>query len=493
MIDYETWIKIDHLYRDGLNANQIARQLGLNAKTVRRWLKKNKYQPRLQPKIPGILDPYKPLIVRWITLYPYSARQVFEKLKLKGYPGGYTVVKEFVRLTRPKPSQSFLTLKFEPGECAQVDWGSYGAIQVGNTTRRLSFFVMVLCYSRKLYVEFTLAEKMEHFLQCHRNAFDYFHGSVDRVMVDNCKVAVLQHQRYQEPQFNPRYLDFANHYGFKIVACGVAKPHEKGRVENAVGYVKKNFLAGHQFSDFSQLNPAAKLWLETVANQREHGSTKRKPEEMFAEEKGRLKPLPTIGYDTSVIETLRASPTFRIRLDSNLYSVPFRFASKLLQVKKYPDRLCVYHDERLIALHRRSYERYQDYENPDHVLPLLKQRRQAAAQKLLIRFLAICPEAATYYKELQLARMNAMHHVRQILALSEHYPVTELQRAIKDALFFKAFDSQYVLNILQQRQRALPEPGALHLTRREDLLDLDLPAPDLSIYDQDDLNFDDIH
>src|SRR6185369_10778875 len=156
------------------------------------------------------------------------------------------------------PSPAFLTLAFAPGECAQVDWGEWGSLKVGSCRRRLSFFVIVLCYSRKLYVEFTVSQTMEHFLACHQRALDFFGGTPHKIMVDNLKSAVLRRLLGQAPVFNARYLEFAAHYGFQIRACGVAKGNEKGRVENAVGYVKKNLLNGLDIPGLSALNLAAR-------------------------------------------------------------------------------------------------------------------------------------------------------------------------------------------------------------------------------------------
>ncbi len=186
----------------------------------------------------------------------------FQRLRQAGYDGGISLVKDYVHRIRPRPREAFLTLAFAPGEVAQVDWGEWGTIAVGET-RRLSFFVMVLAYSRQLYVEFTLAQTMEHFLAAHINAFNAL-GVPRQVMVDNLRTAVLAHVRGEPPQFNPRYLDFARHYGFKVVAC-IAKGSEKGRVERGVGYVKGNFLNGLDLPGFAALNPAEWVWLETVA------------------------------------------------------------------------------------------------------------------------------------------------------------------------------------------------------------------------------------
>jgi Integrase core domain len=227
-----------------------------------------------------------------------------------------------VRRVRPTRQPAFLKLAFAPGECAQVDWGSFGSVPVGQTTRRLSFFVMVLCYCRLMYVEFTVSQTMEHFLACHQHAFEAFGGVPSKVMVDNLKSAVLRRSLGQAPVFNPKYAAFSQHYGFDIVPCNVGKGNEKGRVENAVGYVKKNFLAGLDIADFAMLAPAAKHWLDTVANVRVHGQTRKRPGELWQSEKPYLTPLPAHPFDIATVSQVRASKQFRITLETNRYSVP---------------------------------------------------------------------------------------------------------------------------------------------------------------------------
>ncbi|MGH9957589.1 MAG: Mu transposase domain-containing protein, partial [Pyrinomonadaceae bacterium] len=269
-----------------------------------------------------------------------------------------------------------------------------------------------------------------------------------------------------------------------ITPCGLAKGHEKGRVENAVGYVKKNLLNGLDLPDFSTVNPTARLWLDTIANVRIHGETRKRPIDLFNEEYVHLKALASIPYDIATITTVRASKQFRIILDTNRYSVPAEYASTRLTLKAYPDRLCIYHQEKLIARHARRYDRHQDIEDPDHPRALLEQRRNAREQKLLMRFLTLSPKAQEYYQELQQRRLNPRHHLRQIVALSDIYGVDAVARAMKDAFTFQAFSCEYIANLLESRARQLPEPSALHLTRRQDLLELEVPEPNLSLYDR---------
>lgn len=484
MISYEQYCQIRQLKEEGLRPGQISAKLGLASRTVRKWMDRDAFQQRLPGMRPSKLDPFKDEIVGLLERHPYSATQLFLKIKEEGFKGGYTIVKDYVRKIRPRRQPAFLTLRFAPGECAQVDWGSYKSIAVENTTRRLSFFVMVLCHSRMMYVEFTVSQTMEHFLGCHQRAFEFFGGVPERVMVDNLKSAVLRRITGEAPVFNPRYLDFAGHYGFRIVPCGVRKGNEKGRVENAVGYIKKNFLNGNEISDFKLINPAARLWLDTVANVRIHGATKKKPVDMFAGEAGILSPLPSLPYDSGMVYQVRASKQFRVTLDTNRYSVPAEYAGRRLTMKAYSDRICFYDNNVLIARHNRSYGRHQDIENPDHPKALLQQKRKAGEQKILARFLTLSPQAEQYYLGLKERRLNLMHHIRKIVGLSEIYGADKVGRAIADGCEFRAFSCEYITNLLEQRGRIMDEPGALHITRNEDLLEISLPAPNINDYER---------
>jgi transposase len=262
VIDYETFCKIRLYHRErGLNFSQIARELGIDPETVAKYARAESYPRRSSGARVSKLDLFKPLITRWLERHPYSATQIFQRLcQQEGYQGGFSILKDYVRRVRPVRHPAYLTLHFDPGEAAQVDWGSAGSIALGATRRRLSFFVMVLCHSRMIYVEFTAGQSMEHFLACHQNAIEFFGGTPRAILIDNLKTGVLSHPLGEKAIFHPRYLDFAAHYGFEPRACTVRKGNEKGRVENGVGYVKKNFLDGLEIpNSLGALNSAAGL------------------------------------------------------------------------------------------------------------------------------------------------------------------------------------------------------------------------------------------
>ena len=486
MLDYATFCQIrDHIGRQQLTVIQTARALALDSRTVAKWAGVEQFHPRAGVARTSKLDPYKGQVVRWLDSHPYSAQQIFQRLRETGYDGGISIVKAYVQRIRPRPVQAFLKLDFAAGECAQVDWGEFGSIAVGNTQRRLSFFLMVLCHSRRMYLEFTVSQQMEFFLSCHENAFAAFGGVPARIMVDNLKSAVLQRLVGAAPVFNPKYLDFSRHWGFEISPCNVRSGNEKGRVENGVGYVKKNFLAGLELADFAALQPAATLWVDTVANLRIHAATHQRPIERFEDERALLRRLNPASFDLARICAVRATKQFRVPLDANHYSVPARYAGYRLTLKAYAGRVCIYDGEHLVARHARSMDRHQDIEDPEHAQQLLTQRKSAREQRLLVQFLALSPRAGAYHAGLEAKRVNARVHLRKIVALAELHGKEAVARALDDGFELQAFSAEYIANILAARRRIGAPPAALQLMRGADLLDLELPEPDLSIYDRE--------
>jgi len=486
MIDYHTYCQIQDMYfKEKLSIAQIARHLTLAYMTVARWTQKQRYGQRQQRSLNSKLEPYHQTIRSLLSRHRYTAVQIFQMIREDGYEGGYTLVKEFIRTIRPAKKEAYLTLSFEAAEAAQVDFGYCGNISIGNAIRRLSVFVMVLCYSRMIYLEFTLKEGLEHFLTAHKNAFDFFGGVPRKMIVDNAKVAVLSHSRYGEVVFHPRYNDLAAHYGCTITACTPRSPHQKGRVESGIKFVKTNLINGLELSSFAAAQTAGKMWRDDIANRRNHRTTRKRPIDLFKEEKPLLIPLRKDPYDCAIVKRLIANKQFHFSFDSNRYSVPATYASTKLSGYIYPDRICIYHNQKLIASHLRSYDKHQNILNPDHQRELLSQRKSAREQRLLKDFFSIGSDAETYYKKLQQRRINARSHVRKIMALVEIYTPDKVHDAIKDAIEFNAISSDYIANILEQRTRIPPKPGPLYLLRKEDLLDLTIEEVDMNLYDID--------
>jgi hypothetical protein len=292
---------------------------------------------------------------------------------------------------------------------------------------RLYVFVMTLCHSRMLYAEFVMRQNMEHFLQCHRNAFEFFGAVPQKVMVDNCRTAVETPSMHGDPVVNRRYAD--------------------------------------------------------VANARVHGTTRKRPDEMFKEEKAAMGPLPLIPYDCSVAHQCRVGRQYRVVFETNRYSVPPELVGRTVAVNAYPQRIVIMHEGGTAAEHRRCYGRHMEVADPEHDRALIEKRRLAGNGHLLARFLASGETAGKYYRGLREKRFNPDLHARKIMALADRYGAEDVNRAMEDAMQFDAYSSECVLNILESRSRPLPEPGPLHLTRKSDCLDIDIGQADLGIYD----------
>ena len=461
MMDRKLWQRINELSAEGLGTRAAAKRLGVHRRTVRAALASEHPPRRGKTGRGSLIDPYRGWLLARLEQYPeLSAAALFRQLAERGYPGGYSLVKQCVAELRPRTKRAYLTLTFGPGECAQVDWGVWQGVDVPGGRRRLSFFAMVLCHSRMLYAEFFPGEGMEYWLRAHRNAFEAFGGVPERVMVDNCKTAVLVPRRGGVgPELNPTYEDFARHYGFRISACNPGRPNEKGRVENAVGYIKGGFLAGREPCLPEALAPALSDWVANVANRRVHGTTGRRPCDLFGEvERQALRGLPAGPHECGAVRIGVADSRFRVVVDDNRYSVPSAAASRKVQICRYAERIVVRDlDGKLLADHPRSLGRKQEIANPDHERALVLKMRHAHDRSRLTRFLALGPEASGYLAGLREKRPGWRTHVDRINALAEAYGRDILARALADAGEHHAFSAEYIHNILEARARAMPE------------------------------------
>lgn len=482
----ELWQQVLTLHAELHSVRAVADRLHVHRKTVRKALRSPRPPRRLATPRGSLIDPYRGWILAKLQQYPeLTATRLLQMLREQHYEGGYSVVKRCVAELRPRLRPAHFSPEFAPGECAQVDWGCWRAVDVPGGRRRLSFFVMVLCHSRMLYAEFFYGEAMEHWLAAHRHALEFFGGVPARIMVDNCRTAVTRPAQGDQPAvFNSQYLDFAAHYGFRPVACTPRRPNQKGRVESSVGYVRTSFLAGREPAAIEALNAALADWRDTVANVRSHSTTGRRPVDLFAEvERAALSALPAGPHPCTVTRTVPVSSRFRVTVDTNLYSVPSSLASRRLSLRLAADRVSLYDESNaLVADHPRSHGHRQRSVDPDHERELMLRTRHARDQHQLARFLALGSHAEAYLGGLRERRPDWRSHLRRINALVEIHGRDEVARLLADACENHAFGAEYVLNILAARQRALPEPGPLHVTRREDLLDLDLPDPDLDVY-----------
>ncbi len=485
----ELWAEIRRLhFVEKRGKSEIARMKVLDRATVRRAIA-SATPPRYHRPVyrESKLDPYRERIRELITRYPrLSAVRILQEIRRAGYQGGRSILGEYVSTIRPPRREAFLRIETAPGEQAQCDWANFGQIPCGDYQRPLSCFAMILSFSRLLYLEFTVSQRLEDFIRCHVNALRFFGGCVKEVLYDNLKQVVLQRHGHQI-HFNPRFMEFAGVYLFRPRLCRPGRGSDKGKIENAIKYIRGSFWAGRDFKDLPDLNNQAAAWRDTVANQRLHGTTHEKPVERFERERRALEPLPEQPFDTSIIQPVKASKDCRVKFDSNIYSVPFRYAVKVLLVKATAEKVHIYHDRQLVATHPRSYLKHQLIENPAHYRGLVGKRPSARPAKLRDEFLSLGGHAERYLEGLIRQDANLTHHLARILALRHEYGKTEVLGALERALGFGAFGAPYIENIIIQRRTRAGEPlggSGLLLPARPELLTQEVQEPDPAHYDE---------
>lgn len=471
----------------GYGAKQISEKLNIPLRTVERHLALPKtLEVKSSCERGSILEPYKEKIENLLK-DNLTGMQILFRLQKDGYQGGKTILHDYLRKVRPPKKEPFLTLKFDPGEMAQVDFAECGLVRAGNIRRKLYAFLMTLGHCRRIFVKFIMRMNMEHFLSCHREGFEFFGGVPRRIMVDNCKVAVLHHDNiYTPPEINPRYADCAAHYSFVVSACNVRSPNEKGLVERSVGYLRTSFLNGLDTSQMSLLaiNAAVREWQTVTADHRLLARMHQTPMQLFPEEQKAMSPLPLYPYDCSVFTHVRISSQCRVSFQGNLYSVPMKYAGRMASLAALPDTVRIHCDNLVIAEHKRSYERGKAVVEPAHDVELLKRRKRATKAKILELFLALSPKASDYVEGLRSRRPDADLHLARIMALTTTYPQEQVAAALDEAILASAYGAEYIANLLEMRQRCREELSPLHLESKDEMLDIEIRQPDLNVYER---------
>jgi transposase len=455
-------------------------------------------EARIQDQPPGRsslgrargLDPYKVKIDALLARAPdLTAVRIYEEIARgpDGYGGSVISLRRYLRAIRPIRGRVYQEVHYEPAQAMQIDWGECGRVSIGNTTRKVSVFVAVLCHSRLMYIEFTLSQRKAEFYRGLVHALEFFGGSPRAVIFDNLKAAVLNGSG-RSACLHPEFAGLCGYYGLQPIPCERRDPESKGIVEAGVRYVKRNALAGRgeelvRFEDYQALAP---LWLGQVANVRIHESTRERPVDRFAGEQPLLRKLPAAPFDTDEVVPAVVTPHARIEFDGNRYSTPPRVARRPVTIRASRDELRVLHEGRVVAQHARSYQRGQLIVLPDHRLAALTLRRKAQKTAWEDEFDALGSEARQFHLQLRSQPVKTGVHLRRLLGLVRVYGPTELLAAISQALELRAYDAASVENLLlaQRRRRQLPTPTLPTPQRRELIEEIDLETPDPSLYDR---------
>jgi len=432
---------------------------------------------------PSVFLKTAPSIIE-ITL---TASRLYAMVRERGYSGGEDHFRHLIAHHRPRPQpEAYLPLKTLPAEQGQVDWGHFGKVTIGQGERTLMAFVMVLSFSRAIFLRFFLDARMANFLRGHEAAFQAFKGLPRVVLYDNLKSAVLERQG-DAIRFHPMLLEFAAHYRFGQRPVAVARGNEKGRVERAIRYVRDGFFAARTWSDLHDLNAQATAWCQGPAADRpcpEDRSTSVR--DAFAQEQPKLLALPDNPFPSDEREAVRVGKTPYVRFDGNDYSIPHQYVQRMLTVVASPTEVRVLDGAEVIATHARSYDKGKQVEDEAHIAELTARKRQARQHRGTDRLAQAAPNSRTLLMQAAERGENLGSITAALLRLLDRYGAAELEAGIAEALLRGVPHPNAVRLALERRreQRDQPPPLPIALPADKRVRDLVVCPHKLDDYDQ---------
>lgn len=472
MISKETEAEIIRLYHgEQWPIGTIAGQLGLHHTTVQRVLRQTGVELKTVAPRPSMVDQFVPFIVGQLEKYPtLRSSRLFTMVKERGYSGGPDHFRRLVGRLRPKkPAEAFQRLKTLPGEQGQVDWAHFGKLEVGRAARPLWAFVMVLSYSRRLFLRFFPGTAMPFFVRGHVEAFADFGGTPRVLLYDNLKSAVLE-RRGDAIHFHPTLLEMAAHYRFEPRPVAPARGNEKGRVERAIRYVREAFFAARTFKDLADLNQQAAIWTATAALDRPWVEDKdRTVRHAFEEERSVLLPLrdePFPAYERLEVEV---GKTPYVRFDLNDYSVPHDRTQRTLVVFADLDTVRIVDGNDAIAEHARCWDRGQQLEHLEHIERLADEKRRAREHRGLDRLARAARSSQAFLRIVAERGENVGSATARLLHLLDSVGAAELEDALIEVLEHDSIHIGAVRQVIDRRRsaRGLPPPVTVPVARGE--------------------------
>jgi len=445
----------------------IATQVGVHHSTVRRVLSQAGIPAGRVMVRPAMVDPYVPFIVATLEKWPrLCASRLYEMVKERGYPGRPDHFRGIVARYRPRaPAEAFHRLRTLPGEQAQVDWGHFGKLRVGRAERPLMGFVMVLSYSRRLFLRFYLNARMESFIRGHLDAFEFFGGVPRTLLYDNLKSAVLERVG-DAIRFNPRLIELAAHHRFEPRPVAPARGNEKGRVERAIRYIRDAFIGGRTWHDLDDINAQATAFATGPADERRCPEDKNlSVSQAFQYERAFLLPPPEAPFPGEERAEVHVGKTPYVRFDCNDYSVPHRHVQSTLALLATPSTIRIVAGTEVVATHPRSWDKDQQIEDASHIEGLTEAKRKARAHRGMNQLTHAVPSAKAFLERLAERGGSLGNAVVKLVALLDLFGVGELDTAIEEVLARGVAHPGAVRQVLERRrhQRGLPPPIALSL------------------------------
>ncbi|HEY6552429.1 MAG TPA: IS21 family transposase [Vicinamibacteria bacterium] len=472
---------------EGKGIRAIARATKLGRKKVRKLLglaKKGKDKAAATPRQrSSIIAAYEDAIRKTLEeCADIRAPAMLDRLREAGYQGGITVVRERLRVLRPRPRQeAFFTRSYGPGRMLQVDWADFG-YAIPGCSRRVSAFVAALAYSRYLFLVFTVSQTMGSFLRCMEAALRFFGGRTLVDVFDNMGT-VVKERAGQLAVLNPRFLEYATARGLGVQACTPRRPTEKPYVERPIGFIRSRFWPGRHPADLFELNVQATKWRDEIANNRVHEETGKVPSLVFKhEESAKLERVHPRPFDTDDLFNTHASKTFRVAFDRNEYSVPWRLIHQPVLVRGNEQEVSVWLGTKRVAIHNRCWGVGQEVKDCSHEQGLLETKPRAAAGALPAELQQLGGVAAEYFKILAANGRSLRKEIERLVLLSELWGDSPTREAIAEVMVTGHVGAEYVEYVLRHKRGLSRGPQPLRLGN-EELDGIRLCEPDLAHYD----------
>jgi transposase len=400
------------------------------------------------------IDAFHSQIAQWMEEEDMTAKQVWRLLNEKGLDVGYTSIKRYFRREFPSCKRGVtVRLEVSPGHQAQVDFGYVGLMNDPETgkLRRTWVFIMTHASSRYPFVRFVFNQDQINWVDCHCRAFEFFSGVPATVVLDNLKAGVIKPDIY-DPTINRAYSECERYYGFVADPAKSRSPKLKGKVERGVPVVRQQILAGRVFENIHKANERALYWCRHEYGMEIHGTTKRRPFEVFEmEEKAALKPLPQEPFEFSVWKRCTVHPDHHVVFEKSYYSVPTRFIGQEVWVRGTNRVVQVFHNESLVKTHLTAKvpgtwrTDQMDYP-PDKAAYLMATPTYCRNQAERLG-----PYVFSYVEKL--LKIHAMKNLRKaqsVIRLGEKYGARRLDMACERALCFENLRYHSLKEILER-------------------------------------------
>jgi transposase len=422
------------------------------------------------PKTPSTLENSRAIVQNYLD-QNLQMTVIYQRLRENyGYEGSYSSVRRFVHHLRPVEKEVYVRVHTEPGEELQVDFGSIGQIFDPKTgkTRNGYVFVATLGYSRHQYAEIVFDQKINTWIGLHQRAFAFFGGVPNRVVLDNLKAGVVK-AWVLDPILGEAYRQLAQHYHFLISPNRPRTPRHKGKVENGVKYVKRNFLAGQQFVDVASANQRLKAWVMETAGVREHGTTHQAPLKLFQEvERATLQALPEAAFELLEVRVAKVHSDCHIVVEGSFYSVPYQLVGTQVEVHLLERVVEIYSQHELVRTHRRAPQKGQWRTEMDDYPPYKAQYLLKTPPYCLQVAARIGTHTHAVVEHLLGERpLDRLRSVQALLALADSVGETRLEAACGRAVYFGDPHYRRIKDILKAALDREPIPTQVLATPRQ--------------------------